>query len=77
MADKNDKWEDSIPGKYYVDKSCTFCTVCLDEAPNNLAESDDGDHAYVCKQPENAEEEEAMQNAIEGCPTESIGDDGE
>ncbi len=77
MADKNDRWEDNVPGKYYIDKSCTFCMVCMDEAPNNIAESDDGDHCFISKQPANAEEVEQLKAALEGCPTESLGDDGE
>lgn len=76
MADKNDRWEDNVPGKYYIDKSCTFCMVCIDEAPKNIAESDDGDHCFIAKQPENADEEEQMRAAMDGCPTESLGDDG-
>ena len=77
MAEKTNKFEDNVPGKYYIDKSCTFCMVCMDEAPTNIKESEDGDHAVVFKQPENAEEEENMRNAMEGCPTESVDNDGE
>lgn len=76
MASIDEKWEDNVAGKYYIDKSCTFCCVCLDEAPENIKESDDGDHAIVFKQPENDEEVEAMKAAIENCPSESVGDDG-
>ncbi len=77
MADSSAKHADNTPGKYYIDESCTMCLACIDEAPDNLKESDDGDHCVVFKQPANAEEEEAMQAAMEACPTESIGDDGE
>ena len=30
MADKKDKYPDNIPGKYYVDRECIFCNVCVD-----------------------------------------------
>lgn len=77
MADINERWEDNVQGKYYVDKNCTMCMVCVDIAPNNIKESDDGDHAIVFKQPENEEEEEACKEALAECPTEAIGDDGQ
>lgn len=77
MADINEKWEDNVPGKYYVDKSCILCNLCSEIAPNNFKESDDGDHNIVSKQPENEEEEALVKDSIEQCPTESIGDDGE
>lgn len=76
MADISEKWEDNVAGKYYVDKSCTMCGVCVDDAPDNIKESDDGDHCIVFKQPSTPEEEEAMKNAIDSCPSESIGSDG-
>jgi len=76
MADPTTRHADNVPGKWYIDESCTFCAVCLEEAPNNIKESEDGDHAYVSKQPETPEEEEQMQAAMDGCPTESVGNDG-
>ncbi len=76
MAELSEKWEDNAPGKYYIDQNCTLCAVCVDIAPKNIKESDDGDHCIVFKQPENDEEIEAMKESIEECPTEAIGDDG-
>lgn len=77
MATLEDRVPDNVPGKYYVDDTCSFCNVCLEEAPDNMKENEDGDHCIVFKQPENDEEVAAMEAAIEGCPTESIGSDGE
>lgn len=37
---------------------------------------DDGGYSYVYKQPETSEEEKLAREAIELCPTESIGNDG-
>ena len=56
MADKDDKWEDNVPGKFYVDKECILCSVCSDAAPNNFRMSDDEDHDICFKQPENEQE---------------------
>ena len=40
MADKNDKYPDNVPGKFYVDRECIFCNVCADAAPNNFKMSE-------------------------------------
>ena len=77
MALKEDKFKDNVPGKFYVDEACIFCNVCIDAAPNNFAESIDGDHDYVYKQPETEEELDQCYDALEQCPVEAIGDDGE
>ncbi len=77
MADKEDKFEDNVPGKFYVDRECIFCDVCVQAAPNNFAPSEDGCHDYVYKQPENEEELEECYDALEQCPVEAIGDDGD
>lgn len=77
MANKNDRWPECVPGKWYIDQSCDGCFLCADEAPQNVRESEDGDYAYVYKQPENAEEEAQLRNAMESCPSEAIGNDGD
>jgi ferredoxin len=41
-----------------------------------MANEDEG-YSYVFKQPENDEEEAQCQEAMESCPVEAIGDDGE
>jgi ferredoxin len=76
MADKTQRWEDNVAGAFYVDKECILCSLCTDVAPDNFAESEDGDHDYVFKQPENEAELEACRSAMEACPVDAIGDDG-
>ena len=76
MADKDERWEDNVAGKFYVDKECILCSLCTDLAPENFAESEDGDHDYVMKQPEGADEQAACLDAMEQCPVDSIGNDG-
>ncbi|MFH1743092.1 MAG: ferredoxin [bacterium] len=76
MADLNNKWEDNVQGSWYVDQSCIMCGLCVELAPGNFKESDDGDHDIVYKQPETDEELEQCRDAKEQCPTESIGNDG-
>jgi len=77
MADPTDKQPDNVPGKYYVDTNCIDCDVCRTTAPANFKANEDEGYSYVFKQPENDEEEALCQEAMEGCPVEAIGDDGE
>lgn len=76
MADPNDKWEDNVSGTWFVDKSCILCSLCVELAPENFMESEDGDHDFVYKQPEGDEELAQCSEAMEQCPVESIGNDG-
>lgn len=75
MAEKDSKVEENTPGKWYVDTNCILCGLCEETAPENFAASEEFD--YVKKQPENDEETELCRQAMEECPVESIGDDGE
>ena len=75
MADSSRKLPENVPGKWYVDDSCTPCHVCLDEAPGILKYNDDQTYVFVYKQPSTPEEEEAAQRALDVCPTGSIGND--
>lgn len=76
MAELDDKNPLNVPGKYYVDTECTNCEECKEVAPTIFEEDDEG-LMYVAKQPETEEELELVAEAMEGCPVESIGDDGE
>lgn len=77
MADPDDKVEGQAPGRYYVDANCIDCDVCRETAPNNFTANEDEGYSYVFKQPENDEEEALCQQALEECPVEAIGDDGD
>ena len=86
MADPKDSWKDNIGGfsivsgrkvSFYVDRECILCSVCEDAAPLNFRMSDQEDHDICFKQPENEEELEQCYEAMENCPVECIGDDGE
>ena len=84
VADPRDKFDDNVSGSvkiggkeysFYVDRECIFCHVCSQAAPDNFKASDDGDHDYVYKQPENEAELEECYDAMEQCPVYAIGDD--
>jgi len=77
MADPSDKLPDNVPGKFYVDSSCIDCDVCRTTAPNNFEANEDEGYSYVSKQPENDEEVAQCEEAMESCPVEAIGDDGD
>lgn len=77
MADKSQKWNENAAGKFYVDQTCIACDACVLAAPKNFKMNEEDGHAYVAKQPQSPEEEAACQEAIEGCPVEAIGSDGE
>jgi ferredoxin len=77
MADKTDKYDENIKGKYYVDRSCIACDACVTTAPDNFGMDEEDGHAFLIKQPSGEEEAEMCEEAMEGCPVESIGDDGE
>ncbi len=77
MADREDKNSENISGKFYVDSQCIDCDLCRETAPNNFKRSDDEGYSYVFKQPENDEETAQCMEALEGCPVEAIGDDGD
>jgi ferredoxin len=76
MGDKLDRYEDNVPGKWYVDKKCILCCVCSEAAPKNFKESSAGDHDHVFKQPVTEDEERECEEAMSACPVEAIGNDG-
>ena len=76
MADVDDKYENNAKGAFYVDTQCIDCDVCRETAPNNFTRDDDGGYSFVTKQPENEEEQDQCEEAMEACPVEAIGDDG-
>ncbi len=76
MADRTAKFPSNVKGKFYVDDQCIACDACVNEAPDNFTMDDDDGHAFVSKQPESLEEVEACNAALEACPVEAIGDDG-
>jgi ferredoxin len=76
MADSANKYPENVPGKFYVDDQCIDCDLCRETAPANFKRNDDGGHSYVYKQPETPDEEGLCKEAMEGCPVEAIGSDG-
>lgn len=66
----------NVEGRFYVDWSCIYCALCVEVAPTVFQEKKEEGWAYVFNQPVSLEEVGAAMKAVEGCPTESIGFDG-
>ena len=77
MADRDDKVPENAAGIFYVDNTCIDCDACREMAPANFVRSEEEGYSYVTKQPNGPEEEEQCRDALEGCPVEAIGEDGE
>lgn len=77
MASVDERIEDNVPGPFYVDLTCIDCDACRRTAPEHFIRNDDRGYTFVFKQPETDEEFAVCREALEGCPSESIGEDGE
>ncbi|HZJ17152.1 MAG TPA: ferredoxin [Chthoniobacteraceae bacterium] len=77
MADRNHKTPLNVPGPFYVDETCIDCDLCRETAPATFRRDDENGMSYVWKQPATAEERTLAGNALEGCPTETIGCNGD
>ena len=64
-------------GKYYVDTQCIDCDVCRVTAPESFRRDEEKAYSYVFRQPATPGEEAQCQEAMDSCPVEAIGDDGE
>lgn len=77
MPDKNNKFKENVLGKFYVDTDCIACDACCLAAPDHFEIHEDDGHAFVKKQPITKQELEDCQEALDTCPVEAIGSDGE
>jgi ferredoxin len=77
MADITQRVLENVPGRFYVDRTCIDCDLCRETAPGNFTRRDDEGYSYVYRQPESVAEEAACLAALEECPVEAIGNDGE
>lgn len=77
MADKSQKKPDNVTGKFFVDEQCIDCDLCRETAPAFFKRNEDGGYSFVYRQPGSGEEIALCLEALEGCPVEAIGNDGE
>ncbi len=77
MADRDDKHPLNVSGSYYNDCSCIDCDLCRETAPALFRRDDASGTTLVYRQPVTPEEIALAEEARIGCPTESIGNDGD
>ena len=77
MAEPRLRTPENVPGSYYVDETCIDCDQCRSQAPEFFQRLDSAGYTIVHRQPETPEEIARAEEALEGCPTESIGNDGQ
>jgi len=77
MADMATRLPQNAPGKFYVDDTCIYCDLCVETAPTVYAEHRESGNAYVLRQPQTPEEIRLAMKAVESCPAEPIGADGD
>ncbi len=76
MADKTEKNPLNASGKYYNDLSCIDCDLCREIAPHIFTRDNDEGLSYALRQPVGSDETALAEEALNACPTESIGNDG-
>jgi ferredoxin len=77
MANRNEKLPENVPGAYYVDSTCIDCDLCRSTAPDFFRRNDETGYSVAYRQPATREEIANAEEARTGCPTESIGKDGD
>lgn len=76
MATLAHRLAQNIPGRFYVDDSCTDCDLCRSLAPAFFIRDPETGSSVVHRQPVTPEEVTEAQEAFESCPSNSIGNDG-
>ncbi len=77
MAEVSQKLAENTPGSFYVDATCIDCDLCRETAPGSFRRNDERGHSYVYRQPEDPSQLAACMAALEECPVEAIGNDGD
>ena len=77
MANPSDRLLQNTAGKFYVDSTCIDCDLCRGVAPGIFIRDDELGMSIVQRQPLTPEEIALAEEALETCPVEAIGNDGE
>ena len=76
MASTKRRFDDNVPGLWYVDDQCIDCGLCGNDVPALFSAAADYGHHRVHRQPVSEEELREASEALERCPAEAIGNDG-
>jgi len=74
LGDTDNKIAANQQGRYFVDDQCTGCGLCVAVAPDNFRMQENV--AFVYHQPENNDQENSCEDAMQQCPVNAIGNDG-
>jgi ferredoxin len=76
MANLAERLRQNAAGPFYVDATCTDCDLCRSLAPAFFRRDDEIGYSFVHRQPVTPDEITVAEDAMNSCPTESIGNDG-
>ena len=76
MAQLTERLAQNIVGRYYVDSYCIDCHLCHTTAPDFFRRDEELGLSIVYRQPQTADEIALADEALGGCPVDSIGRDG-
>ena len=74
MAEITDRKPENIAGRFYVDTSCIDCDMCRESAAFAFRRDDDTGQSFVYRQPSTPDEIAQAREALDACPTSSIGE---
>ena len=69
------KYTENVEGSFFVTDECIACDTCTDISSLHFKLTDDYDHAFVCKQPENTDQTQLCNEALIACPVGAIKND--
>ena len=70
-------WRTAFIKRAEPEASGSSRVFCRETAPSFFTRNDEGGYSYVQKQPTTEEEIAQCMEALEGCPVEAIGNDGD
>lgn len=73
MATPELRFQENVPGAFYVTSECIDCDMCRETAPGIYRRNDEIGFSIVHHQPVSAEEREQAIEGMNGCPVEAIG----
>jgi ferredoxin len=71
-AEEPRKLPRNVPGKYYTTEECDGCAYCAAVAPDSFDFEKGSNTYFVARQPETAEQEDFILEAMEDCPVDAI-----
>jgi len=73
MAEHQNRHPENVPGEFFNDDDCIHCGICPELAPMIFRESEEDGLSFVHRQPQTEQERDLALEALDACPTESIG----